>query len=61
MTDLDGAIAGKNILLGPYSPFAGFRVAMAEDGGVPIEFVQTDLTDDEIWSLPKSKSELYPD
>jgi hypothetical protein len=61
VTDLDRAIVGKNVLLGPYCPFAGFRVAMVEDGGVPIEFVQTDLPDEEIWSLPRSRSELYPD
>jgi hypothetical protein len=61
VTDINRAIAGKSVLLGPYCPFAGFKVAMAEDGGVPIEFLETDLTDEEIWALPKSKSELYPD
>jgi hypothetical protein len=61
VTDIDRAIAGKNVLLGPYCPFEGFKVAMVEDAGVPIEFVQTELTDEQVWSLPSSRSELYPD
>lgn len=39
VTDTEQAIAGKNVLLGPYCPFEGFKVAMVEDGGVPIEFI----------------------
>lgn len=46
---LDRAIAGQTILLGPYEPIPGFRVAIIEDGGIPIEFVETSLTDEEIW------------
>jgi hypothetical protein len=49
------------VLLGPYSPFEGFRVAVIEDSGVPIEFIQTNLSEDEIWGAPKSKSVLYPE
>jgi hypothetical protein len=52
--DLDGAIAGFNLLLGPYEPIPGFRVAIIEDGGCPIEFVQTTLDEAEIWNRAAS-------
>ena len=47
--DLEGAIAGYNLLLAPYEPIPGFRVAIIEDGGCPIELVQTSLDDAELW------------
>jgi hypothetical protein len=46
---LNRAIDGKKLLLAPYEPIAGFRVAIIEDGGVPIELIETALTDEEIW------------
>jgi hypothetical protein len=49
VTDLEGAIAGSNLLLAPYEPIPGFRVAIIEDGGCPIELVQTSLDDRELW------------
>ena len=33
--DLDKAVIGFNILLGPYEPIPNFRVAIIEDGGHP--------------------------
>jgi hypothetical protein len=47
--DLEAAIAGCNVLLAPYEPIAGFRVAIIEEGGCPIEVVQTKLDDAELW------------
>ncbi|MED7819423.1 MULTISPECIES: helicase [unclassified Francisella] len=49
VTDLDMAIKGKNILLGPYFPIENFKVAMIEENGMLMEFIQTDLTENEIW------------
>jgi hypothetical protein len=37
------------VLLGPYEPIPDFRVAIIEDGGQPIELVETILTDEELW------------
>lgn len=48
-------IAGGKILFGPYSPLEGFRVAMIEEQGVPIELVETSLTDEELAALEKKK------
>ncbi len=48
---VDEAVKGKKILLAPYSPIDGFRVAVIEDDGFPIEFVETNLSDQELASL----------
>ena len=44
---------------GPYEPVAGYRIAAIEDGGIAIEFIETDLSDDEIWSRAEKQSVLY--
>jgi hypothetical protein len=56
VNDLTRAVAGCRILLEPYEPIKGYRVAIIEDGGVPIELVQTTLSDEEIWSRAKAAS-----
>lgn len=58
---IDEAIKGKPLLLEPYSPFEGFRVAIVEIGGAPVEFIETTLSEEEIWSDAPRKSVLYPD
>ncbi|MBX3718759.1 MAG: hypothetical protein KF898_03830 [Parachlamydiales bacterium] len=53
--DLDAEIKGCQVLFGPYSPLEGFRVAMIEEQGVPIELIETALTDEEVTVLEKEK------
>ena len=60
VADLDRAIEGLQLLLGPYEPIPGFRVAIIEDGGHPIELIQTSLTDEELWQRAKSGRDLDP-
>ena len=48
--DLDRAIEGKEVVLGPYEPIDGFRVAAIIDGGMPVELIQTILDDEDIWT-----------
>jgi len=43
------------ILFGPYSPLKGYRVAMIEEQGVPIELVETELTDEELSLLEQKE------
>lgn len=52
--DLERAIRGYKLLLDPYEPIPGFRAAMIEDGGCPIELVQTNLTDEVLWERAAS-------
>ncbi|WP_392538847.1 helicase [Legionella sp. 227] len=46
---IDEAIKGKHVLLEPYFPLKDFRVAMIEEHGAVIEFIETCLSEDEIW------------
>lgn len=58
--DLVAAIEGEEVILGPYGPIDVFFVAMINDGGVPVEFIQTDLTDEEIWGRARrGEGSLY--
>jgi hypothetical protein len=58
VADLDEAIKNKNILLEPYFPFEGFKVAIIEENGAVIEFIQTDLTEEEIWDDSKHQNSV---
>lgn len=58
--DLAAAIDGEQVILGPYEPIDGFHVAIIDDGGVPVELIQTELSDDEIWSRARcGQGSLY--
>lgn len=61
VSNLESAIAGHSVLLGPHEPIDNFRVAAIDNAGMPIELIQTTLTDDEIWSraLSGHRSSLY--
>lgn len=59
VADLDHAISGFPLLLGPYEPIPGFRAAMIEDRGFPIELFETSLTDEELWSRRETENSLY--
>jgi hypothetical protein len=47
--DLTEAIDGEELLLGPFEPIDGYRVAIINDGGVPVELIQTTLADKVVW------------
>ena len=39
--DLAQAIIGKHVILGPYEPLPDYQVAVIEEGGIPIEFINS--------------------
>ena len=47
--DLQGAINGKDILIEPNSPTNGVNVAFIVDNGAPIEFLQFEKPESEVW------------
>jgi len=59
--NLDEAIKGKNVILEPYFPFEGYQVAIVEDSGIPIELIETKLSNEELLDRANKKSFLYPD
>lgn len=59
--NMDEALKGKKIILEPYYPFEGFRVAMVEVEGAPVELIETNLSEEEIWESSKKGSVIYPE
>ncbi|QSW17736.1 hypothetical protein J1F62_29150 (plasmid) [Klebsiella michiganensis] len=58
--NLAAAISGEEVILGPYEPIDNYFVAVINDAGVPIELIQTTLTDDELWDRARTgKGSLY--
>ena len=47
--DLEAAIAGKELLIQPNSPSDGVTVAFIIDNGAPVEFLQFDNPEYEVW------------
>ena len=47
--DLQAAIDGKDILIKPNSPADGVSVAFIVDNGAPIEFLQFEKPESEVW------------
>ncbi len=47
--NLEAVIAGKDVLIEPNSPAEGVTVAFIVDNGAPIEFIQFDRPEAEIW------------
>jgi len=47
--DLQAAIAGREVLIAPNSPAAGVTVAFIVHNGAPVEFLQFDRPELELW------------
>ncbi|WP_395947296.1 hypothetical protein [Caedibacter taeniospiralis] len=58
--DLTESIKNQQVLMEPYSPFEGFKVAMIEIEGAPVELIETTLTEHEIWNDDHKNSFIYP-
>ena len=50
--NLDNAIQGRNVILGPTSPSSGVTVAFILEGRDLIEFLQFDKPEEEVWPHP---------
>lgn len=59
--NLEKAVDGEILLLGPYEPFLGFKVAIVEDDGAPLELIEMGLSDEAVFGAPKAKSVTYPE
>jgi hypothetical protein len=58
VNDLAGAIKGCEVILGPYEPVKGYKVAFINDNGVPVELVETGLSEEELWELSRKQVDL---
>lgn len=60
--DLEQAIDGEEVILAPYEPIKGFKVACVKRHNLVLEFIETTLSEDDIWDDSKHKgSVIYPD
>ena len=58
--NLEQAIAGEEVILGPYEPIDDYFVAVINDAGAPVELIQTTLSDEELWQRARpGKGSLY--
>ena len=58
VSSIEDAIKGKKVILDPYYPFEGFRVAMVEIEGAPIEYIETNLSEKDIWDCDQNKNSV---
>ena len=58
VANLEEAIKNEEVILSPYEPMSGYKVAMIAKNGVPIEFIETILTEEEIWNTSKHKNSV---
>lgn len=60
VSSLAEAIEGEKVILGPYEPIDDYRVAVIDDSGVPVELIETSLSDEELWARAASgQGSLY--
>lgn len=54
-------IRDKEVIMPLYEPFPGYKAAMVLLDGVPVEVIETTLSEEEIWHDDHSGGALYPD
>jgi len=61
VNDLPAALVGHSVILGPYEPIDGYKVGIIDNAGIPVEFIETSLSDAEIWGRAQSgtQSSMY--
>lgn len=58
---LTEAIKNEKVILGSYEPILNYKVAVIDDGGMPVELVETTLTDEELWAKSREQDDLNVD
>jgi len=56
--DLASAIKGLKVILGPYEPIKDYKVAIIDDNGLPLELIETTLSDEELWAKASAQKDL---
>lgn len=58
VANLGAAVMGKTIILGPYEPIPGYKVAIIDDGGIPVELVETNISEEDLWNTARNQQYL---
>lgn len=61
VNNIEKAIEGEKVIMEIYEPIPGYKVVMINDAGIPVEFVETDLTYEELDNLAKSGHSMARD
>ncbi len=61
VNNIEKAIEGEEVIMDIYEPIPGYKAAMIVDAGMPVEFVQTDLSDEELYALARSGHSVVRD
>lgn len=61
VNDIEKACEGEEVIMAIYEPIPGYKAAMINDAGIPVEFVQTDLTEEELMNRAKSGQSMCRD
>lgn len=61
VNDIEKAVEGEDIIMEIYEPIPGYKAAMILDAGLPVEFVETDLTAEELRDLARSGHSVVRD
>lgn len=59
VSDLMEVIKDHRVIPGPYEPIDDYQVAVTDNAGVPIEFIETMLSDHEIWRRARTRNVLH--
>ncbi len=61
VNDIEKACEGEEVIMEIYEPIPGYKAAMINDAGLPIEFVETDFTAEELRQKAKSGESVVRD
>lgn len=61
VNDIEKAVEGEEVIMEIYEPIPGFKAAMIIDAGLPIEFVETEFTAEELRKKAESGESVVRD
>lgn len=53
--DLKKELEGKKLIWGPFESLPGFTVAFIEENGIPVELIETSLTEEQILKIVQER------
>ena len=61
VNDIEKAIEGEDVIMDIHEPIPGYKAAMINDAGLPVEFIETNMTDEELYAKAESGESTVSD
>lgn len=61
VNDIARAVEDEEVIMEIYEPIPGFKAAMINDAGIPIEFIETNFTAEELRQKAEAGESLVRD